>query len=470
MASPAAASRARRLSTIFSSTTQRAQPAKPVPVPAPASGPVPVPVPASAPGPKAAAGKTETKPNTGRIHERPLGKILQDIIRERDPEKLVSKFIAESTASERFRDRHRVYEVAVARLTSFGRHDAVAAILDSQKPFLEASNEGFATRVIRLYGRASMPSHAAATFHDLPPKHKSVMTFNALLSAYVDAGEFEALATAFKQIPASHHAIVPSTYSYNILISSLCKKPDLTAALEVIPLMEKCGVIPDHISFNTLLNGFYNNCCFDDAEKVWEMMKERNVEPDAKCYNAKLRGLVSIGSIDDAVALVVKMQKDGPKPDTVSYNELIRGYCKEGRLEEAKKVYNDLVKNECVPNRGTFSALVPHIVEAGELDLALSYCHEIFSRKCRVQCSLLQLVVTALVDASRVEEAKRIVELGRKNYYPRKDLRIPPRNGKDLGLKMPPSTGDDIEVEAETDSEYSTLDEEGCKKEDSKNA
>ncbi|CAO2197341.1 unnamed protein product [Urochloa humidicola] len=468
MASPAAASRARRLSTIFSSTTQRAQPAKPVPAPAPASGPVPVP--ASAPAPKAAAGEAETKPNAGRSHERPLGKILQDIIQERDPEKLVSKFIAASTASERFRDRHRVYEVAVARLTSFGRHDAVAAILDSQKPFLEASNEGFATRVIRLYGRASMPSHAAATFHDLPPKHKSVMTFNALLSAYVDAGEFEALATAFKQIPASHPAIVPSTYSYNILISSLCKKPDLTAALEVIPLMEKCGVIPDHISFNTLLNGFYNNCRFDDAEKVWEMMRERNVEPDAKCYNAKLRGLISRGSIDDAIALVIKMQKDGPKPDTVSYNELIRGYCKEGRLEEAKKVYNDLVKNECAPNRGTFSALVPHIVEAGELDLALSYCHEIFSRKCRVQCSLLQLVVTALVDASRVEEAKRIVELGRKNYYARKDLRMPPRNGNDLGLKMPPSTGDGIDVEAETDSENSALDEVGCKKEDSKNA
>ncbi|CAL4947076.1 unnamed protein product [Urochloa decumbens] len=444
MASPAASSRARKLSTIFASTTQRAQQAKPAPAPAPA--------------PKAAAGEAEAeaKPNAGRSHEKPLGKILQEIIRERDPEKLVSKFIAASTASERFRDRHRVYEVAVARLTSFGCHDAVADILESQKPFLEASNEGFATRIIRLYGRASMPSHAAATFHDLPPKHKSVMTFNALLAAYVDAGEFEAVDTAFKQIPASHPAIVPNTYSYNILISSLCKKPDLAAALEVIPLMEKLGVKPDQISFNTLLNGFYNGGRFDDAEKVWEMMKERSVVPDAKCYNAKLRGLLSKGSIEDAIALVMRMQKDGPKPDTVSYNELIRGYCSEGRLEEAKKVYDDLVKNECAPNRGTFHTLVPHIVEAGELDLALRYCHEIFSSKCRVQCSLLQLVVTALVDASRVEEAKRIVELGRKNYYPRKDLRMPPRNGE--GLKMPPSTGD-IDAEAENDSEDSALDE-----------
>jgi len=250
----------------------------------------------------------------------PLGKVVQTVIRQRDPDKLVSQFVAASAASQRFRDRHRVYEVAVARLASFGRQDAVAAILDSQKPFLEASTEGFAMRLVRLYGRASMPSHAAVTFHDLPLKHKSVMTFNALLAAYVHAGDFDALATAFQQIPASYPTIVPTVPSYNILISALCQKPDLSAALDVIGLMDKCGLTPEEITFNTLLNGFYNSGCFDDAEKVWEMMKERNVEPNAKSYNAKLRGLVAKGRIEDAVAVIEMMQKDGPKPDSVSYN------------------------------------------------------------------------------------------------------------------------------------------------------
>jgi hypothetical protein len=97
-------------------------------------------------------------------------------MREHNPDKLVSQFIAASAASQSFREEHyRVYEVAVHRLVSFGRQDAVAAILDSQKPFLEASIESFATRLIHLYGRASMPSHAGTTFHDLPPKHKSVI-------------------------------------------------------------------------------------------------------------------------------------------------------------------------------------------------------------------------------------------------------------------------------------------------------
>jgi pentatricopeptide repeat protein len=298
------------------------------------------------------------------------------------------------------------------------------------------------------------------------------MTFNALLAAYVDASDFDALATAFQQILASHPTIVPTVYSYNILISALCQKPDLSAALDVIALMEKRGLTPDIISFKTLLNGFYNNDRFDDAEKVWDMIKERNVVPDAKIYyNAKLRGLVSQGRVEDAVALIERMQKEGPKPDPVSYNELIRGYCKEGRLNEAKKVYDDLIKNECTPNSGTFHTLVPHFVEAGELDRALSCCHEIFSRKCRVQCSLLQGVVTALIAASRMEEARRIVHLGRTNYYSRKRLRMPPHTRKDEGLKMPQPAGEDNDVEGETDSNDSVSYEDGYEgEEESKNS
>jgi pentatricopeptide repeat protein len=447
MASPAAASPARRLSVIFSSTKPRARPPKP------------------APAPKAPAGQAVAKPDE-RCESRNLTKILQVIFRERDPDKLVSQFIAESTASERFRNKHRVYDVAVARLASFGRHDGIAAIIDSQKPFIAASSVGFAARLIRLCGRASMPSHAAAIFHDLPPKHKSSMTFNALLAAYLDASDFDALATALQEIPATHPTIAPTIYSHNILISALCKKPDLSAAVDVITLMEKRGITPDIISFNILLNGFYSNDRFDDVEKVWEMMKERNVEPDARSYNAKLRGLVSQGRVEDAAALIERMQKEGPKPDSVSYNELIRGYCNEGRLNEAKKVYDNMIKNGYAPNRGTFHTLVPHFVEAGELDHALSCCHEVFTRKCRVQCSLLQGVVTALFAASRVEEAKRIVHLGRENYYPRKGLRMPPRTRKDEGLKMPQPGGEGNDVEAGTDSEDSVSYEDGCEQEE----
>jgi pentatricopeptide repeat protein len=389
-------------------------------------------------------------PVSGADHKlkKPLTAIVTGLLRQRDADKLVSEFVEASTVSSRFRDRHRVYEVAISRLASYGRQDGIEAIIDAQKPFLETSTEGFAARIIRLYGRASMPSQAAATFRELPTQHKSTMTFNAVLSAYAEAEDFDGIVAAFQEIPASHPSVAPSVYSYNILIRALCQKPNLSAALDSVQLMEKHGVSPDVVTFNTLLNGFYNHGSMDDAETVWDMMKERNLEPDAKCYNAKLRGLVAEGRIEDAAAVVESLEKDGPKPDTVSYNELIRGYCNAGRLQDAKKVYDDLIKNEYTPNKGTYETLVPRLLQAGELDCALRYCHDMLTRKgsCRVAVGMLQDVVDALVEASRVEEATKLVELGRKKYYPRRGLRMP-------------HTTEDNELGAETDEEESISEE-----------
>uniref|UniRef100_A0A0A9GA62 Pentatricopeptide repeat-containing protein n=1 Tax=Arundo donax TaxID=35708 RepID=A0A0A9GA62_ARUDO len=111
-------------------------------------------------------------------------------------------------------------------------------------------------------------------------------------------------------------------------------------------------------------------------------------------------------------------------------------------------MYDDMVKNECAPNRVTFHTLVPCLVEAGQLDRAIKCCHDVFSRKCRVHYSVLQVVMTALVAASRVEEATRIFEFGRKNCYPRDCLIIP-------------STKEGNDVKAETELDESVLSEEG---------
>jgi len=64
---------------------------------------------------------------------------------------------------------------------------------------------------------------------------------------------------------------------------------------------------------------------------------------------------------------------------------------------------------------------------------------------------LLQGVETALVAASRVEEATRIVQLGWKNNYPQR------------GLMMPALAETNKDVEAETACDDSTPYEEGSK-------
>ncbi|WOL04909.1 hypothetical protein Cni_G13632 [Canna indica] len=362
-----------------------------------------------------------------RSFTEPLLVTIDKLFKQHDADKLTSDFIAASE-SYRFRCRHRVYEVVVRRLAQYGRGDAVEAILEAQKRFLSNfTREGFGVRLIALYGKAAMPAHAAATFRQLPAlgSPRTVKSFNALLTAYAESADFDGLNASFREIPAADPSITPDLISYNILVRALCQKGDLDAALGTVDLMETNGMCPNLITFNTLLFSFYEKNGCADAEKIWTLMREKNIEPDTKSFNAKLRGLVLEGRIPEVAELIDQMKRVGPKPDASSYNALIKGYLQDGNLEAAKMLFADFTKNECPPNRSTFEILIPSLCETTDLDLALKCCYDSMSRRCFVRAALLQRVVDELVKSSRIEEANKLVDIGRQNNYSRKSLHMP---------------------------------------------
>ncbi|MQL97721.1 hypothetical protein Taro_030412 [Colocasia esculenta] len=379
----------------------------------------------------AASPVTDPSPSAGRSPTTPRRKGLKDIVdslfKERNLDLLISRF-KEISAVPRFRCKHRIYEVAVQRLAGAGRLDGVAEILEAQKGYPEdIAQEGFAARIIGLYGRAGMAAAAEETFRQLPALGccRTVMSFNAVLTACADAGDFDRLDELFRKVPAEEGGIAPNEVSYNIMIGSLCKRKDLDAAMCVLDMMDEREVQPSLITFNTLLNGYYQNGRFSDAEKVWAKMADKDCKPDTKCFNAKLRGLVMEARTAEAAELVAELPSRGLKPDTFSFNSLIKGYCQDGNLDNAKKVFDDLPKNECFPNRETFETLVPVVCQAGQLDFALRMCIESMSKKCYVAAEVLQEVVDAVVKESKIEDAEKLVALARSNLYSKKSLKMP---------------------------------------------
>ncbi|KAG6512112.1 pentatricopeptide repeat-containing protein At1g55890, mitochondrial-like [Zingiber officinale] len=363
----------------------------------------------------------KTNPPTPSL---PLSITINMLFKERDPDKLAAAFIAAASSSYRFRCSHRIYEISVRRLAKYGRLDAVEAILEHHKSFSsDLAREGLGIRLISLYGKAGMPAHAAATFRQLPDlgSPRTVKSFNALLTAYAQAGDVNGLDEAFRDIPAS---ITPNYISYNILIGALCAKGDLEAAMRTVDVMNTNAISPDLITCNILLHSFYINKP-SEADKIWAMMRENNIEPDSRSFNGKLRWLVAERRTQEAVELVDQMKRNGPKPDAFTFNALLKGHIQDGNLEEAKKLFLDFTKNECSPNHQTFEILIPYLSEAGELDWAVRCCYDGMSRRCYVRASFLQGVVDALVKNSRVEEAKKLVEAGRKNNYSKNSLQMP---------------------------------------------
>ncbi|CAA6658278.1 unnamed protein product [Spirodela intermedia] len=355
-------------------------------------------------------------PNPMRRPDQGVEEVVGDLFNERDLHRLVSRF-KEASACRRFRSKHRVYEVAVQRLAAAGRHDGVEEILEDQKRYGEdIAREGFAARVIGLYGKAGMAAAAEETFRQLPSLGccRTALSFNALLSACSAAADPERIDELFRSIPAECPGIAPDKVSYNILIKSMCRRSDLDGAMCLLEMMEERGAEPNLITFNTLLDGFYSHGRFSDAEKIWELMAQKKSE-----------GLVLGSRTTEAAEIVERLPGMGLRPDTFTFNSLIKGHCEAGNLDDARKVFENLTKNGCRPNRETFETMVPRLCQAGELDLALSMCKESISRKCCVTAEILQEVADSLSACSRADDAEKLVKLSWLKNYDEMSVRMP---------------------------------------------
>ncbi|KAF8409444.1 hypothetical protein HHK36_005520 [Tetracentron sinense] len=366
-----------------------------------------------------------TSPSATEPSHSTLKTMINDLFKERSLKTLVEKF-KKSSECDRFRSKHRIYAVTVRRLASAKKFSMIEELLEDQKKYKSISSEGFAIRLISLYGKSGMFDNASKTFDQLPELkcERTVKSFNALLSACVDSKNFDKVEKLFRELP-SNLSINPDIVSYNIVIQAFCEMGSLDSALSMLDEMESNGVSPTLITFNILLNALHGGNRFSDGEGIWARMEKGNCVPDIRSFNAKLRGLILGGKTTEAVKLVEELRSNGLEPDIFSFNALIKGFCNDGNLEEAQRIYNELRDNDCVPDRTTFQTLVPCLCEKGDFDMAFKLCKESIGRRLFVDAGLLQVVVDGLVKESKVEEAKKLVELGRSKSYSKASLKIP---------------------------------------------
>ncbi|KAE8686258.1 hypothetical protein F3Y22_tig00111070pilonHSYRG00056 [Hibiscus syriacus] len=199
-------------------------------------------------------------------------KAAAELYKERDLKRLVEKF-KKSSEYSRFRARTGIYENIVRRLASAGRFQWIEEILEDQKKYQDISKEGFAARLIRLYGRSGMFEQAYKVFDEMP--NRGLLSFNALMGACVNAKKFDKVDVFFKELPEKL-SIVPDLVSYNTVIKAFCEMGSSDSARLMLDEMEKKGVQPDVITFNTLLYYFFKNGRFDDGRrygvKWWRKM------------------------------------------------------------------------------------------------------------------------------------------------------------------------------------------------------
>ncbi|PKA62196.1 Pentatricopeptide repeat-containing protein [Apostasia shenzhenica] len=359
---------------------------------------------------------SDPNPNASSDPPQSLRRTLNSLLRLDDLDQLAADF-KNFSADRNFRSKDKIYEIVVRRLTAAGRLDAVDDILVHQKRYADAiSDEGFAVRVICLYGYSRMPDRAAAMFGELPDLGcpRTVFSFNAVLTAY-SRSKASCRIDAMRDFISSHSAsISPNLVSYNILINALCEEGLHDDALKTLDLMAQRDVSPSVITFNTLLNGFYKKGNISMGDEIWKRMVDAGVSPDVRSFNSKIRGFVSAGMIPEAFEALEELRRSDLQPDSHTFNALMKGFLLGGKLEEAKRIFEEMGKNGCLPDRITLRQFIPKLCHSGEVNLALELCRNGILKGFVVDVSLVKKVVDLLVKDSRYVEAKKLVFLARR--------------------------------------------------------
>lgn len=332
--------------------------------------------------------------------------------------KLLAKHFKKSSKNQSFRFRIPYYESTVYRLAAAKQFSLIEDILEHQKQFADITNERFTVRLISLYGKAGMFDNARNVFDEMPQLkcERTVVSFNALLSACVNCKKSDKLEALFSDLPGKL-GIKPDRVSYNTLIKSYCVVGSVELAVGVIELMENSGLEPDLITFNTLFDALYRNKKVDDAEKLWVLMESKNVAANVRSYNPKLRALVADDRISEAVDLIKEMRIKGVMPDIYSFNALIQGYRSEKNLEQAKRWYEEIAKCDVAPDRLTYEIMLPFVCDMADFDYAFQLCKDVLNSRHRVSMSVIQRVVDGLAADFKTEEAKVLVDLADTNNY-----------------------------------------------------
>ncbi|KAF9590774.1 hypothetical protein IFM89_038301 [Coptis chinensis] len=177
------------------------------------------------------------------------------------------------------------------------------------------------------------------------------------------------------------------------------------------------------LSFGALLTASVQSKKYDKTEKVFrELPMTLSITLNYYTYTIVIQAFCEMGSLESVLSMLDEMEKNGVRPKLSLYNNILDVF-----YSKAKRVYDALLENDFVPNDNTFEALVPCVCEKGDLDLALKLCEDSLSFCSYPDARVVQVVVNGLVKESKVEEARKLLELASKRKSYPVNLKMPQR-------------------------------------------
>uniref|UniRef100_A0A7S3EE33 PDZ domain-containing protein n=1 Tax=Rhodosorus marinus TaxID=101924 RepID=A0A7S3EE33_9RHOD len=261
----------------------------------------------------------------------------------------------------------------------------------------------------------------------------SVITYNTILSAYAERGDFESVENIFREIGARHLVpdagswnnrmnahfkahrgraklekvrdiykamrlanVAPNKFTFTIVVSACVECGEIELAENCLEEMADSGVQPDTFIYNKVVEGYADHLRYESALTLLEKMSANgDARPNEYTYGQTIRACAAAGHEEIAHPLLETMRDRGFKPSAQVYVTLLRAYAKRGNVVSSFRLVQEMKEAGFDPDVRTMSALMHACVESNDGALAVS----VYSRMVQLRMKPDVVSYTTLIRA-----------------------------------------------------------------------
>nr|CAD1819394.1 unnamed protein product [Ananas comosus var. bracteatus] len=252
------------------------------------------------------------------------------------------------------------------------------------------------TALVAMYAKCGSFRSARTLFDGL--LHKDVVTWNALINGYAQAGVAEKALQVFHQLQsigqhpdsctmvgvlpacALLNAIREGAFMHGMVIKYGFES-DLHVKNATIDMYAKCGDLPssetlfletkfyeDVISWNTMIAGYMHNGQASEAIATFHQMTSENIEPNLVSVVSVLPATAYLAALKEGLALHSYVIRLGFESHVPVGNCLIDMYSKCGKLDYACNFFNQMMYKDIV----SWNVMLAGYALHGEAESAIS--------------------------------------------------------------------------------------------------
>ncbi|KAH9624762.1 hypothetical protein KSS87_003532 [Heliosperma pusillum] len=224
------------------------------------------------------------------------------------------------------------------------------------------------TCLMKCLGEEGLVNEAARLFYGMKRFHckPDVYAYNTIIYALCRVGFFNKAKSLLQQMELPGFRIPPDTFTYTILISSICKYSMQTGcrkatrrrmweANHLFRLMIFKGIAPDIVTYNALIDACCKTNRIERALELFEDMNQRGCTPTRVTYDSLIRYYCVVNEIESAIKMLRRMQEmNHGTPSTSSYTPIIHALCEVGNVVEALGFVVELLQGGSIPREYSY--------------------------------------------------------------------------------------------------------------------